>query len=57
MRMRNVRASNTAAERADVPAGTSVLAEMHGVSGRDVSQWIRARSWPAEAADEDGRDD
>lgn len=57
MRMRKVRAGNTAAERADVPAGTPVLAEMHDVSGRNVWQRIRAHGRPADAGDEDGRDD
>lgn len=56
MRMRKVRAGNTAAERADVPAGTPVLAEMHKVSGRNVWEWIRAHARPADAGDEDDHD-
>jgi hypothetical protein len=57
MRMRNVDARITAAERADVPAGTRVLAEMDEVSGRNVWQWIRAHARPAGAGDKDGRDE
>ena len=57
MIMRNVRAGATAAERADVPAGTPVLAEMDEVSGPNVWQWIRADNPAADEADEDGRDD
>jgi hypothetical protein len=56
MRMSKVRAGETAAQRAEVPAGIPVLAEMHDVSGRDVWQRIRRPVRPAEAGDEDGRD-